>query len=113
MGQLLRAPRGINLVAQSNRRIIGFALGVIHYGLGHTLTIDVDPAARRRGVATALMAELHRLFRAKGAVRAVLEVAVDNRPARRLFKKLGYTEIDILRDYYGPGRDGIRAARKL
>ena len=52
----------------------------------------VPPAARGRGVATALMRSARRFARRTGAVRIELATAHDNSNARRLYAALGYRE---------------------
>ena len=50
----------------------------------------VVPAARRTGVARALMEAARQYASARGAVRLTLETAVTNRPAQSLYEELGY-----------------------
>ncbi len=59
----------------------------------------VAPAARRRGVARALMdaARQHALDR--GAGRLQLETAVDNEPAQTLYESLGWKRDDVFYTY--------------
>ena len=52
--------------------------------------LRVEKAARRQGVATALIAELCRQAAALGAARLDLEVRRDNQPARQLYEKRGF-----------------------
>ncbi|RKN47073.1 GNAT family N-acetyltransferase [Streptomyces hoynatensis] len=54
--------------------------------------IEVDPAHRRRGLATAVMAELARAALAEGASAACLHVERENAPARALYERLGFHE---------------------
>lgn len=50
----------------------------------------VDPAARRSGVARALIEAAHAFARSQSAVRVSLETAHDNHGAQRLYESLGY-----------------------
>jgi ribosomal protein S18 acetylase RimI-like enzyme len=50
----------------------------------------VVPAARKRGVAKALMERARQLAVETGAEGLILETAVDNRPAQRLYESLGW-----------------------
>ncbi|WP_078856544.1 GNAT family N-acetyltransferase [Streptomyces sp. NBRC 109706] len=54
--------------------------------------IEVAPEHRRRGLATALMAELARAALAEGASAAYLQVTHDNRAAAALYDRLGFAE---------------------
>ena len=67
----------------------------------------VAPAARRHGIATALLARAHRLGAATGAAELVLETARTNRSAQRLYKKSGWQRdaaFLLYRRYYRSGK---------
>jgi ribosomal-protein-alanine N-acetyltransferase len=59
------------------------------------LTLGVTPAARRRGVARALMAVAIPAARDLGAEAAFLEVAVDNEAAIALYAALGFRKAGL------------------
>jgi ribosomal-protein-alanine N-acetyltransferase len=99
---LLEAP-GTLLVTRAG----GFALGRVVGPEAEILTLAVDPAARRRGIATRLVAELEGAATARGAREAFLEVAADNAAARALYTGLGYAQAGLRRDYYGSGTDAL------
>jgi N-acetylglutamate synthase len=52
--------------------------------------VEVAPDARRRGLATAVMAALWHWGSAGGARRSYLQVSTDNLPALALYERLGY-----------------------
>ncbi len=52
--------------------------------------VEVDPARRREGLATAVMAALARRALAEGASAAYLQVESDNGPALALYERLGF-----------------------
>lgn len=54
--------------------------------------VEVEPAARRRGLATAVMGALARQAYAEGATAAYLQVEADNEAARALYDRLGFTD---------------------
>ncbi|MFC5232822.1 GNAT family N-acetyltransferase [Pseudonocardia zijingensis] len=58
----------------------------------HISTLEVVPAARRRGHATTLLAAAGAWGRERGARWAVLQVALRNDGARALYDRLGYVE---------------------
>jgi ribosomal-protein-alanine N-acetyltransferase len=62
--------------------------------------IAVAEAYRRRGVAVRLMDDLIARARAGGAKAVLLEVAVDNVPAQRLYDRYGFYGIGVRRNYY-------------
>jgi ribosomal protein S18 acetylase RimI-like enzyme len=59
----------------------------------------VDPAARRTGVAQALLREAEAFGRELGVLRLVLETAEDNRPAQQLYERLGWRHVSESRWY--------------
>ena len=78
------------------------------------LNVAVLPAARRRGIAGALMRELERLLIPKGVGQITLEVRASNLPAIRLYEKLGYAQVGLRRNYYEkPREDALILQKKL
>ncbi len=73
----------------------------------------VHPVARRRGLASVLVAEGLAWATAHGAQRMLLEVETDNLAALALYQGLGFAAIASRRDYYGPGRDAVVMERNL
>lgn len=70
------------------------------------LTIGVTPAARRKGVAQALLAAGLGAARGRGAAQAFLEVAVDNEAAIALYQRLGFHRAGKRLYYYDRGAAG-------
>jgi ribosomal-protein-alanine N-acetyltransferase len=110
--QYLKHPKSFARLAVERERILGFVLARIDRKAGaHVLTLDITPEARRRGIGTSLMNELHaELHRRKVRV-SVLEVGMDNIPAQRLYEELGYRYVGILPGYYHAGEDAYSMAR--
>ena len=78
------------------------------------LNVCVAPAARRRGVAEALMRELEARLAPNGVEKISLEVRASNEPAIRLYEKLGYTQIGVRKGYYEkPREDALILQKKL
>jgi ribosomal protein S18 acetylase RimI-like enzyme len=61
------------------------------------LAVAVEPAFRRRGLATAVMARLWQWGAERGARRGYLQVEAANAAAVQLYRKLGYA---IHHDYH-------------
>lgn len=74
------------------------------------LTVGVAPAARRRGVARALIAAALPAARELGAEAAFLEVAVDNDGAIALYETLGFARAGLRKSYYDRGPAGVMDA---
>ena len=70
------------------------------------LTIGVAPAARRKGVAQALLTAALGVARARQAAQAFLEVAVDNEDAITLYERLGFRRAGKRLHYYDRGEAG-------
>jgi len=73
----------------------------------HILNIAVHPDFRQQGIATALLEEALAEARRKRAEVMVLEVRRTNLPARQLYRKLGFEDRRLRRNYYGPGEDAL------
>jgi N-acetylglutamate synthase len=80
---LLRAPDGA---------VLGQVRAAVVADHVHVSMLEVVPAARRRGHATALLAAAGAWGRERGARWAVLQVALQNGGARALYDRLGYVE---------------------
>lgn len=96
-------------------QLAGYAIGILEDRgkKGHVVSICVDPDHRRRGVGRDLMLLLKDLFRSKGAREIVLEVRVGNEPAIRLYRRLGFEIVDLLRRYYSDGEDAYLMRKRL
>ena len=86
--------------------IIGYA-GVFAPGQAEAdiLTVGVVPNHRGKGIAKALMAILTDWAKAQGSTAMMLEVKVDNSEAIGLYQSLGYSKLNIRKDYFGAGLD--------
>lgn len=71
---------------------VAYGLAVAENGVVGLFDIVVAPDARRRGVATKLVAALLEWGQAQRATRAYLQVVADNLPAVALYRKLGFDE---------------------
>jgi len=92
------------LVARRGGAVVGCAIGDRHEGRPRVINLAVDPDARRRGVATALLRALEAELPG-GAI--LLMVEAENRAAQALYRREGYLPTDQAADYYGPARAGI------
>ncbi len=81
--------------------IVGFTVAECdRRGLGHVITIDVLPAARRGGVGSSLMREAETRVQAGGCKAMYLETAVNNDAARAFYERHGYSVLRTLPRYY-------------
>ncbi len=89
---------------------LGVILCRVAAGEVEILTVGVTPAARRRGVALALMIAGLDQAREAGAAQAFLEVAVDNDGAIALYGLMGFAPTGLRKSYYDRGPDGFTDA---
>ena len=103
--QFLLHPRCTCWIAQEGDALAGFLILERSHrrgqSAGHIVTLDVDPAQRRRRVGTLLMhaAEQQMQQETIGVVR--LEVAENNPEARHFYNSLGFSLVGHIAKYYG------------
>jgi uncharacterized protein len=111
---LLRTPRAICRVAERDGAVVAHAIALVsrYWGtaFGRIYTIAVDSAMRGHGIGRELLADAMAQFVAAGVKRVVLEVERTNFAAVRLYERSGFSPVEVLPDFYGPGRDGVRMA---
>ena len=83
------------------------------HGMGHIITIDVRPAARRHRVGSALLDVAEKRLRAAKCHAVRLETAVDNASALSFYKRHGYDVIKVIPHYYSNGVDALLLEKKL
>ncbi len=118
---LLAVPGMLALVAAgappAARQPCGLAVARCGPGDAEILALGVLPQCQRQGIATRLMAALLRLLAATAIRTIMLEVAVDNRPARAFYTIHGFSEVGLRRAYYrrlpGSAIDALVLARPV
>ncbi len=93
---------------QTRPQLVGYAGLMLAGDEAHITTVVVHPAVRRRGIATALVAELLERARERGATAAILEVRASNTTAQSLYRRFGFAPVAVRPDYYDDtGEDAI------
>lgn len=106
--QLLLDDIALNLVAEVEGKVIGYAVSWVAAGEIHLLSIAVDPVERRRGYARGLVGEVIRRGSGMGAGRVILEVRRGNTAAQRFYERYGFAMTGMRRRYYADtGEDAI------
>lgn len=108
----LAQPTRRYFVAFEGDRLVGYAGAFVLAPDSDVQTIAVDAAARGRGTARALMAELITSAGDAGATSMVLEVRADNDEALGLYRSLGFEAISARRSYYPDGTDAVIMRRR-
>jgi ribosomal-protein-alanine N-acetyltransferase len=90
------------------------AFGVMSVGAGeaHILNLCTHPLHQRRGIGRKLLSQLLSLAVRHRAEVVFLEVRVDNQPALRLYRRMGFNEVGVRKGYY-PGINGRQDALVL
>lgn len=81
------------LVAESNHQIIGTIIGGFDGRRGIIYHLAVNKNFRRQNVASNLLNEVERRLQAKGCVKALLVVFVNNKDAMQFYKKQSWQEM--------------------
>lgn len=94
--------------------IIGYA-GVFAPGATEAdiLTVGVVPGHRGKGIARALMALITDWASAQGSTAMMLEVKTDNVDAIALYESLGYSKLNVRKNYFGAGADALVMRKEL
>jgi ribosomal protein S18 acetylase RimI-like enzyme len=112
-------PTAISLVGLLDEQIIGFVIADrfrprrASRSMGKIITIDVAPPAQHSGLGTLLMSAVETELKSAGCDYVSLEVAVDNEPALKFYKKHGYAVLKVLPRYYLDSIDGLLMGKKL
>ena len=99
-------PGHLFLKAAAGGKLVGFILAQPNRRQGVTwvANVAVDPEARNQGIGRRLMEVVEEMAHTP---RLRLTVRVDNAPARRLYRSLGYVETTLRRRYYRGEVDGM------
>jgi ribosomal-protein-alanine N-acetyltransferase len=114
--QLFRAlaeEPNVFLVAEVDRRIVGYLAAVIERDTLHIVSVAVCPLWRRRGVATTLLRRAFEKGVSLGLDQAALEVDVENTDALKVYRALGFTSRATLTHYYHNGHDALLMVKDL
>ncbi len=93
--------------------IIGFCVSIRRGESGHIITMDVLERWRRRGIGSALLAEIEKRLARAGVVHVELETATDNPAGVAFWRKQGYRPCGVKRGYYPRGVDAYAMAKSL
>lgn len=103
-GELTNA-HGYYRVAELDGRIVGYIGAQIILDEGHITTFGVHPEVRRHGIGERLFADVLQYAVTSGARRLTLEVRESNEPARKLYRKYGFTEVSRRPRYYSDNNE--------
>ncbi len=81
------------VVAEEDGRVAGFATFALRGEEGEVGNNAVDPAFQGRGIGTRLIHHVLRRMAAQGATRFKVTTMEHDRPARRVYEKMGFREV--------------------
>ena len=102
----LTFPEIVRLKAVFEDRMIGFVIGDRRRreGLGWIASIGVHPDFRRQGIGRTLLLTCERKL---SLPRLRLTLRDSNQVAKSLYQNCGYVEVDVWKQYYSDGENGI------
>ncbi|MBV8051634.1 MAG: GNAT family N-acetyltransferase [Acidobacteriaceae bacterium] len=99
--------------ASGSNTIAGFIVAEGSGRVGHIISIDVLPGARRWGLGSKLLLGAEDRLRSRECRSVVLETAVDNTGALAFYKRHGYTVLRVYPRYYSNGVDALVLGKSL
>ncbi len=102
----LAKPSSLSLAAvDGHDRLIGYLVLSRFVDAWHVMNLAVDPAWRRRGIASTLLERLFQVTRDDARRGYTLEVRVSNLAAIRLYERFGFHSKGLRRAYYTDNRE--------
>jgi len=104
----------VSIVAcEPEKKVLGFIMGYTSGKAGAVYTLDVHPNCRRKGIGSKLILALEEKLALLGAETIRLEAALEKPEAVELYRKAGYQERELVRNYYGRGKHAVRMCKRL
>lgn len=97
----------IYFVAEENGEVLGYAGMWNICGSADIMNVGVLKKNRCMGIAQRLLSAIEDYCLGNNVFEINLEVRKSNTPARNLYKKLGYNEIDVRKGYYDGKEDAV------
>lgn len=89
-----------NWALVKDEQFIGYAILSLAAGEGHILNICIDPLFKGQGLGKYFLSEVIKVAETKGADCVFLEVRPSNVVAVNLYKKAGFKQIGLRKNYY-------------
>ncbi len=111
--ELYENPFAVLLAEEEDGRVVGYLDYWILYEQAQIATIGVDPEYQNRGIAGAMLSYAERDAADKGCETFSLEVRVSNAPAKHLYEKHGFIQVNIRKGYYENGEDAYLMVKPI
>ncbi|MBI3802295.1 MAG: ribosomal protein S18-alanine N-acetyltransferase [Nitrospirae bacterium] len=90
---------------EDHRQIVGYTLFWLVYDELHLMNVAVDPAWRGKGIGEELVRFALETGKRRHIRMATLEVRASNFTAQSLYRKLGFYQVGVRRNYYREPRE--------
>ena len=80
--------------------LVGYFVLLVAVGEAHLLNLSIADRRQRRGNGSALLGEVLRIARARGAHHLFLEVRPSNDGAKALYRRFGFRQVAVRPGYY-------------
>jgi ribosomal protein S18 acetylase RimI-like enzyme len=108
-GDPLPGTRSKVCICEVEERLSGFVC--VEYRewnrLGQMQGLAVDPALKRRGIASSLVRRAEEFVRSEGGRGLYVDTPVTNEIGRSFYEAMGYRQAYIMPEYYDEGLDGV------
>lgn len=103
----------ICLVLEDRDQVVGYLIFYQSFGEGEILRVAVEKKNQRQGAGTCLLDALDTFCVEKGITKVMLDVRESNQKARNFYKKKGFEEDGIRRNFYtSPNEDAVLMSRR-
>ena len=113
LSHYLKQRGAFGIAVERSGQIMAFIVANRRRSVGHIITIDVLPQARRMQLGSGLLNSAESRLRTEGCDSVYLEVAVDNAAAISFYKRHAYFVLSTLPRYYNGEVDALRMGKRL
>jgi ribosomal-protein-alanine acetyltransferase len=112
---LLTEAHASTLINEDEQGLCGYVVVLFHSGtsLARLYSLAVHPRCQKKGTGTELMQAAEKVALDQDCISLRLEVRTDNARAIHLYRKLGYHQFGVHRDYYEDHMDALRFEKRL
>ena len=82
------------------RELIGYFVLLVAAGEAHLLNLSIAESHQRRGHGSALLVQIMRMAKTRGADKVFLEVRPSNQGAKALYRRFGFRQVAVRANYY-------------
>ncbi len=107
------SPYFAGVLIEDNGKLAAYACASALFEDAEISVVAVAPEYRRRGLGKAVLCELEKRVREKGAERIFLEVRVSNESALGLYRGAGFESFGVRKKYYADGEDAFVMRKEL